>query len=127
MEEGGGGYSVPDGLQLSPFSSVSRLSAADAGTNPANEDSRVEEKKRMERGEKEIRQLLKDIFQHANYYLVFQGVIFKSISGTALSCATTTTEDAPRSVFVLHSKCRGSRALLNLIEAQRFLSLVEFL
>ena len=79
--EGGGGYSVPDGLQLSPFSSVSQLSAAEAGANPANEDSRSEEKKRMERGEKEIRQTLKDIFQLSNYYLVFQGVIFTSIFG----------------------------------------------
>ncbi|CDP03003.1 unnamed protein product [Coffea canephora] len=78
---GGGGYSVPDGLQLSSFSSVSQLSAADGRTNAATEDSRSEEKKRMEKGEAEIRQLLRDIFPLANYYLVFQGVIFTSIFG----------------------------------------------
>ena len=78
---GGGCYSVPDGLQLSSFSSVSQLSAADGRTNAATEDSRSEEKKRMEKGEAEIRQLLRDIFPLANYYLVFQGVIFTSIFG----------------------------------------------
>ncbi|KAL3535422.1 hypothetical protein ACH5RR_003883 [Cinchona calisaya] len=90
--EGEEGYSVPNGLEFSHFSSlssVSQYSAATERSNPTKEDNPTsEEKKRMDNQKKEIRQILTDVFQLANYYLVFQGVIFTSIfsSPSPLKC-----------------------------------------